>query len=247
VIWCRTGGRDDGPLLVLLHGLGATAEVYAGVEALLPDAWPGGWLLLDLPGHGRSAWDPPYTFRRHADAVLSVLSAGRETVVAGHSMGGVVALELATDPRVRGVVAFGVKVSWPGNDVEAAQRLAGSPVRVFATRTEAALRHLRLAGLTGLVSPDDQVVGPGVQETAGGWRVAQDPATFGVGVPDMAGLLARVPCPVVLARGQHDHLVTEDDLAALVADPVVLPGLGHNAHVEDPAAVLALASPFARG
>jgi pimeloyl-ACP methyl ester carboxylesterase len=246
VIWCRTGGRDDGPLLVLLHGLGATAEVYVGVEALLPDVWPGGWLLVDLPGHGRSDWDPPYTFRRHADAVMSVLSADRETVVIGHSMGGVVALELATDPRVRGVVAFGVKVSWSGGDVEGAQRLADRPVREFDNRAEAALRHLRLAGLTGLVSPDDEAVGPGVRATVGGWRVAQDPATFAVGVPDMVGLLARARCPVVLARGQHDPLVTDDDLAALVAGPVVLSGLGHNAHVEDPAAVLTLASRFGR-
>jgi pimeloyl-ACP methyl ester carboxylesterase len=242
VIWSRTGGRDDGPLLVLLHGLGATSEVYAGVEALLPDTWPGGWLLLDLPGHGRSAWDPPYTFRRHADAVLSVLPAGRELVVVGHSMGGVVALELATDPWVRGVVAFGVKVSWPDADVETAQRVAGGPVRVFDTRTEAAQRHLRLAGLAALAAPDDRVATAGVQQAADGWRVAQDPATFGVGVPDMAGLLARAQCPVVLARGQHDAMVTDDDLAALVNDAVVLPGLGHNAHVEDPSAVLALAN-----
>jgi pimeloyl-ACP methyl ester carboxylesterase len=224
--------------------LGATAEVYAGAEALLPDVWPGGWLLPDLPGHGRSDWDPPYTFRRHADAVRSVLSADRETVVIGHSMGGVVALELAADPRVRGVVAFGVKVSWSKGDVEAAQRLAGRPVREYEDRAEAALRHLRVAGLTGLVPPDDPAVAPGVRETVGGWRLAQDPATFAVGVPDMSGLIARARCSVVLARGQHDALVTDDDLAALVAEPVVLPGLGHNAHVEDPAAVLALASRF---
>jgi len=247
VIWSRTGGREDGPLLVLLHGLGATSEVYAGLEALLPDGWPGGWLLLDLPGHGRSAWDPPYTFRRHADSVLSVLPAGRELVVVGHSMGGVVALELATDPRVHGVVAFGVKVSWPDADVETAQRVAGGRVRVFDTRTEAAQRHLRLAGLADLAARDDRVATAGVEETTGGWRVAQDPATFGVGVPDMARLLARAQCPVVLARGQYDPMVSDDDLAALVHDAVVLPGLGHNAHVEDPSAVLALASRFAPG
>jgi pimeloyl-ACP methyl ester carboxylesterase len=247
VIWSRDGGRDDGPLLVLLHGLGATAEVYAGVEALLPDTWPGGWLVPDLPGHGRSAWDAPYTFRRHADAVLSLLPAERDVVVVGHSMGGVVALELATDPRVRGVVAFGVKVSWPEEAVAGAQRLAGRPVQVFGSRAEAVQRHLRLAGLTTLVAPDDPAVAAGVQETAGGWRVAQDPATFGVGVPDMAGLLDRAACPVVLARGQHDPMVSDADLAVLVVDPVTWPGLGHNAHVEDPPAVLALATAAAQG
>lgn len=154
-------------------------------------------------------------------------------------MGGVVALELATDPRVIGVVAFGVKVSWLESDVAGAQRVAGRPVQFFATRDEAVQRYLRLAGLSDLVSPSD--VDDGVVETADGWRVAQDPATFGVGVPDMAGLLARASCPVLLARGEHDPMVTDSDLAALVPSPVTLPGLGHNAHVEDPAAVLAVA------
>jgi pimeloyl-ACP methyl ester carboxylesterase len=83
-------------------------------------------------------------------------------------------------------------------------------------------------------------------ETPEGWRVAQDPATFGVGAPDMAGLLARAACPVVLARGESDPMVSDADLRALVADPVTLPGLGHNAHVEDPAAVVDLVLPFGR-
>jgi hypothetical protein len=44
----------------------------------------------------------------------------------------------------------------------------------------------------------------------------------------------------VLARGEHDTIVTGPQLARLVADPVELSGLGHNAHVENPAAVLTL-------
>ncbi|MEO5662901.1 MAG: hypothetical protein ABIR39_06415 [Nocardioides sp.] len=43
MIWSRTGGRGDGPVLVLSHGLGATAEVYGAVVELLPSSWPGGW------------------------------------------------------------------------------------------------------------------------------------------------------------------------------------------------------------
>ena len=101
-------------------------------------------------------------------------------------------------------------------------------------------RFLRVSGLAGLVRPDDPVVDAGVVAEGSGWRLAQDTRTFGVGVPDMAGLLAAAGCPVVLARGEHDPMVSHDELAALVADPVTLPGLGHNAHVEDPAAVLAL-------
>src|SRR5215217_6442971 len=119
MIWSRTGGSDSGPLLVLLPGLGATAEVFAGVEQVLADSWPGGWLTVDLPGHGRSEWDPPYTFARHAEAVRDLLPHDREVVLLGHSMGGVVALELAggSTPVPTAVVGFGIKVDWPEEHV----------------------------------------------------------------------------------------------------------------------------------
>jgi pimeloyl-ACP methyl ester carboxylesterase len=48
------------------------------------------------------------------------------------------------------------------------------------------------------------------------------------------------PVPVVLARGEHDPMVSSADLLALAPNSVDLPGLGHNAHVESPAAVTAL-------
>jgi len=61
-----------------------------------------------------------------------------------------------------------------------------------------------------------------------------------VGEPGVAGLVAAAAGPVLLARGEHDPMVTTAQLAELVADPVVLAGLGHNAHVERPEAVLSL-------
>ena len=204
MIWSRTGGSNSGPLLVLLHGLGAMAEVFAGVEQVLADNWPGGWLAVDLPGHGRSEWDPPYTFARHADAVRDLLRHDRDVILLGHSMGGVVALELAegSAPVPTAVVGFGIKVDWPEEHVAGAARLAARPVSYVGSREEALDRYLRLAGLTQLVDPADPKTSAGVVETPEGWRVAQDPATFGVGVPDMAGLLERAACPVVLARGR---------------------------------------------
>lgn len=246
MIWSRTRGSDSGPLLVLLHGLGATADVFAGVERVLAETWPGGWATLDLPGHGRSGWDAPYSFAGHAAAVRPLLPHDRDVVVLGHSMGGVVALELAdgTGPVPRGVVALGVKVRWTEQDVALVAGLAARPVAHLGSREEATARHLRLAGLVGLVDPADPATDAGVTETDQGWRVAQDPATFGVGVPDMKGLLAGAVCPVVLARGEGDPMVSDADLQALVADPVTLTGLGHNAHVEDPGAVVDLLTPF---
>lgn len=223
--------------MLLLHGLGATGGVWRGWDGVAPD----------LPGHGSAAWDAPYSFTRHAEAVLPLL--GREPVtVVGHSMGGVVALALAAlaPDRVRRVVGLGIKVSWPAEDAARAAALAERPVATYDTRAEAVDRFLRVSGLAGLVPADDPWVDGAVVDRAAagegsGWRLAQDPRTFGVGVPDMAGLLAAAACEVVLARGEHDPMVSHEELAALVTDPVTLPGLGHNAHVEDPTAVRALA------
>lgn len=241
MIWSRSGDRTDGPLLVLLHGLGATAEVWRGVEQALPDAWPGGWLAVDLAGHGRSPWTRSYGFTDHAAAVGTVLPEDRELVLLGHSMGGMVALALAAQVPVSRVIGFSIKTYWPERHVAGMQELAARPPKVFATREEAVERYLKVAGLHGLVPLDGagDEVDAGVCAVDGGWRIAQDPATSDFGVPDMPALLAAVTCPVTLARGSEDPFVRAENLD-VVPDPVTLDGLGHNPHVEDPAAVVAL-------
>ncbi|BCB89418.1 hypothetical protein Psuf_067310 [Phytohabitans suffuscus] len=42
--------------------------------------------------------------------------------------------------------------------------------------------------------------------------------------------------------GERDPMVSVEQLAVLVPAPVELPGLGHNAHVEDPALTASLVS-----
>lgn len=213
--------------LLLLHGLGATGDVWRG--------FPRG-LTPDLPGHGSAEWASPYSFEGHARALD--LPDDPVTVI-GHSMGGVVGLTLAAlfPERVAKVVGVGIKVVWSGDDVAKAQALATRPPTVFPTYDEAATRSLKVSGLHGLL---DEPPARSVVEVESGWRLAQDPATFGVGVPDVAGLLRRVACPVVLARGEHDPLVSDDDLGGVVPNPVRLDGRGHNVHVEAPADVVAL-------
>jgi pimeloyl-ACP methyl ester carboxylesterase len=61
-----------------------------------------------------------------------------------------------------------------------------------------------------------------------------DPGAFAVGAPDMAQLIARSQARVTLARGEHDPMNTDAQLARLGVATVALPGLGHNAHVESP-------------
>jgi pimeloyl-ACP methyl ester carboxylesterase len=164
-------------------------------------------------------------------------------VIIGHSLGGVVGLALASGwfgVNVRTVVGLGIKVAWTADELAKAATLAARPAAWFASRADAIERHLRVSGLSGLLDADDDRLSPGVHEDDGRWRLALDNAAFGVGEPDLAGLLAACRADVVLARGEHDPMVTEHQLRELPTVALTLPGLGHNAQVEDPAAVLAL-------
>ncbi|GAB1640871.1 alpha/beta fold hydrolase [Krasilnikovia sp. MM14-A1259] len=239
-------GGDPGPVLLLLHGLGATGDVWGGWPDLLRHRWPGRWIAPDLPGHGGSAPLERYTFDGLAAAVAGLIAPDVPTVVLGHSLGGVVALELAAQrpAQVRGVVGLGIKVAWSDEDLQRAQAMAARPRAWYPSRAEAAARHLRVAGLDGLLAADDPAVNAGLVQHDGRWAPVLDPAAFGVGRPDMAGLLARCAAPVVLARGADDAMNTDEQLAALGVDTVTLPGVGHNAHVQDPELTFSLLDSF---
>ncbi|MFI8522382.1 alpha/beta fold hydrolase [Streptomyces sp. NPDC085481] len=95
--WTEAPG--DGPATVFVHGLGASSTVYHAHIAARPEFAGRRILFVDLPGHGIS--DRPtgfgYTLEDHADALAAALdTAGvHGAVIAGHSMGGSVAIVLA--------------------------------------------------------------------------------------------------------------------------------------------------------
>lgn len=222
------------PVLLLLHGLGATGEVW---HDLLMRDWPGEVVVPDLPGHGRSPGLDTYTFESMAAAVASVVPSGRPVVVLGHSLGGVLALTLADGTYGCDVVAacgLGIKLRWSAAELAKAAEVAAKPSRVFATREEAVDRWLKVSGLVGLVSPDSPRVATGVVETSEGWQVALDPGAFGVGAPDVPALLTRAKGATILAAGEQDPMCPPAHLLDVAPDGIVLPGTGHNVHVESP-------------
>ena len=245
----RVQGDGDGqPVLLLLHGLGATGDVWNPWRPLLARHWPGRWLAPDLPGHGGSAALPSYSFESLAAGIAEMLDPGDRLIVLGHSLGGVLGLALAGEDfnlSVTAVVGLGTKVAWSADELAKARALAQRPVTWFASRDEAAVRYLRVSGLAGLLDADDPAVYAGLREQDGKWRLAMDPGSFAVGAPDMVGLLGGSRAPVLLARGERDPMVSDEHLARLGVPVRTLPGLGHNAHVEDPVAVLGLITPYA--
>jgi 3-oxoadipate enol-lactonase / 4-carboxymuconolactone decarboxylase len=95
----REPGEGAGPLLVLLPSLGTSAALWDGVVEDLVRAHPAVRILrVDFPGHGSSApASAPFTVADLAAAVVRAVDehGGSRFLVAGVSLGGAVALELA--------------------------------------------------------------------------------------------------------------------------------------------------------
>jgi pimeloyl-ACP methyl ester carboxylesterase len=246
----RGGGenRDDGPILLLLHGMAGTAAVWQP----LVEAWSrrGGvpdWIAPDLPGHGRSPRRGRYSFGAVAADVGETLhEAGvgeREVVVLGHSLGGAVGLVLSTGlfgVRVRRCYGVGVKLSFSSNDLARGRALAAAPEKEFGSRAEAVEFWLRIAGLSGLVAPSTSMADPAIVGTGRGtWGVAFDNAVNAMGGVDARALLGH-GAQVVLARGSGDRLVSDEDIRSAGLQPHVITGAGHNVHVERPTGIVDL-------
>ena len=94
----------QGPSVTLLHGVGLNADAWgAQIDVLSQDY---GITAFDMAGHGASAAlkIAKPTLDDYVDAVCVNLTA--PTVVVGHSMGAMIALKLAHNPAVIGVVAL---------------------------------------------------------------------------------------------------------------------------------------------
>lgn len=101
-------GPIDAPAIVFVHGTRLTRAAWAAQMEALSDTYR--VVALDLPGHGVLA-DRDFTVAGAADDVGRVVAeaAGGKAVIVGLSLGGYVAMELASrnPDRVRGLVLSG--------------------------------------------------------------------------------------------------------------------------------------------
>ena len=98
-----------GPAVVLIHGVGMNAEIWAPQIAALARHYD--VIALDMLGHGQSMLPPdPPALADYADAVVGLMDALAlpKAAVIGHSMGALVALQtgLAHAARVERLVAM---------------------------------------------------------------------------------------------------------------------------------------------
>ena len=242
MIWLERGGRGA-PNYLLLHGLGATGAVWHGVCAALDEREAGSWIVCDLPGHGDSDTLADYSIGALAAVIAASLERDRRYRVIAHSLGVYLGLALASDwfgVRIESLLGLGPKVTWLDAEVTAMLELARKPAREFPTETEAWARYRKISGLDAQIAPDTLTLARGVRANGESYRLAADPRTPLVTGAPFATLYASARCPVLLARGERDTMVTLDELRVYCPHALDLANTGHNAHVEAPAELVAL-------
>jgi len=251
-------GPAAGPLVLLVHGWGASAYSYRDA---LPAFAGAGFraVAVDLPGHGLS--DKPagldvYTrdgMTATIGALLDALDA-RDATVVGVSMGGAIALQLAVvhHPRVRRVALINPVGLARVRFTRAARTFAPLALRksasVFVTRT--LVRWLlQLAYLDrSRVSARD------VDEY---WAAASQPGFAAAATaclhqfswtPYTEAELAAIECPTLVVIGTRDHLITgsESRVRTIARSRVVRVSGGHAVNEACPAGVNAVLLVFAR-
>jgi pimeloyl-ACP methyl ester carboxylesterase len=242
------GGRSDGPLLVLLHGLGGHAGLWADMVPLIERDWPGRWCAPDLRSHGQTCEAADCSLAAHVDDVVAMFAQEEPAAFLGHSMGGAVAIAAAAQafPTAR-VAAFGVKAAWSADLVARFHALAAAPPRVWPAQEEAAARFVAAAGLKGVLDASSPMCARGVARAEQGWTLAARPAVHGVAGAMVGEAAAALGERLLVLRGEYDPVVEAGEAVMLSANPHTLTGLGHNPHVENPDALWAIVAGWLLG
>jgi pimeloyl-ACP methyl ester carboxylesterase len=243
-------GDESRPKLVLLHGGGANAHWWDHLAPSLSERFH--VVALDFRGHGDS--DHPEelavgAFDGDLRALLEHIGT-EEVFLAGHSMGGNVALRhAATEASTRGLVAIDVSRGAKRQSRRAA-RLALVLRRTYRSREEAIARYRFLPSTTQASEALRlAIAGNSVRrEPDGRFGYKFDPRWFGI-PPAPKPELARLDCPILLIRGDQSEMLTRNGARELLAEIpdgrlVEIEGAGHHAHLDRPEQVLSAMESF---
>lgn len=247
VVFVAGGGgpfHPDAPTVALIHGAGMDHSVWAHQSRALAQAGMN-VLAPDLPDHGRSEGPALTSIAAMSDwlaQLFDTLGAPAATV-AGHSMGGLIALDFVDrhPQRCRGAVLLGAAARMPvHHDLLAAAR-DDRPRAIemilgwaFAPGAELAPSPVPGVSLIGAARALLRRAAPGVLHAD---LAACDAYAHG------AAAAARATRPVTLIHGDQDRMAplkAARALADALAQPTlaVIPGAGHMVMLEDPLTTL---------
>ena len=242
--------RSAAPVLLLLHGAGASTHSFAALSPLLAARFE--IIAPDLPGHGFSGPAPARGagmegMARGVTALLRALQRPAALIV-GHSAGAAVAVNMVLHAEVRPRAIAGINAALlPLRGLAgtffspAAKLLALNPLvpHFFAWRAADRFVLDRLLASTGSkVDEHSQrfygrlIANPGHVAGALAMMAQWD-------LPALAGQLRKLTVPLHLLVGDRDGTIPPADAARVQAllpgtTRLVLPGLGHLAHEEAP-------------
>lgn len=251
----RDRGPANAPAVVLLHCYTCSLHYWERLETLLGEHRRA--ISIDLPGHGGS--EKPrdgYEIERQADGVAAALRrlGVRHALVAGQSLGGLVATALAErhPGLVRGVVVMGSPPADEGfGDLPVTARLAQTPVIGHAIKRlapEAVVRDsLADAFHDGFEIPD-RFVEDVRRMTFRSFARIPDRADEYVRERTLDDRLAATGVPLLAIYGAEDGIVdpaAADEFRDVPGAQVeILPGVGHTPQVEAPARTASLIRRF---
>ena len=255
--YCYTGGKifdADRPSVIFIHGVLNDHSVWNLQTRYLANH---GWnvLAVDLPGHCRSAGEPPASVEEAADFVIALMDAAdlKKAALVGHSFGSLIALEAAAraPERVSQLVLVGTAF----------------PMKVSKALLEASLNEpLRALEMVNIFSrstlaPPPSAMGPGTwvygasmalgrRVLASNTRVNLFHAGFNACDAYSHGeaAMGQVQCPVLFVLGSVDQMTPPKAAQGLVQQArdskvVYLPG-GHHQMSETPEPMLAALTEF---
>ena len=217
-IHARVWGSARRPTLLLIHGGAAHARWWDMIAPLLAPTHR--VIAVDLSGHGDSGHREAYSVERWAEEVMAAaeqLGGRGRPVLAGHSMGGFVAIAAAArhSDRTAGIIVIDSPVRRPTPEAENEARGApffGNP-KTYPDRETAIERFL-------LVPPQphadrrliEHAALTGLQQVAGGWTWKFDPGMFRIPANPIRPAaitadLCRVDTRLAFVNGQRSELV----------------------------------------
>jgi pimeloyl-ACP methyl ester carboxylesterase len=257
-------GNNDAPPLILLHGGRDHSRSWDLIaRALQPHFHV---IAPDLRGHGDSEWakGSSYSLSDHVYDLTPLVGPGRETILVGHSFGGMISLACAgtfPDRVSRLAILDGAFLPGPPVpiDVQMAKwigqldGISRSKIRRFRDVAEAAERmaaHNKRLSAEQALHLARHAVRPNADGSLS-WKY--DPyqrveAPYRLSRDDYTTLWSRITCPVLLLSASESFIPDSEKAGRLKyfnqAEHRIIAGAGHWLHHDKPEEVLAALRPF---
>ena len=230
----------EGRPVLLLHGLTCHLGYWLRVTPLLQDARV---VALDFRGHGQSEHADSYGYEDYQQDLVWLLDRLEldHVTVAGHSLGGYVALLAATrSERIGRVLAIDVKSDWTEDDAAFAERSREATQRVEPEREALLGRLARSVFPTSLDADELELLAErAIEPVDSGWRFRWDRRVLATEPVDPFAFLSRVRCPAQVIAGSESEVMPPDSARRFTdaipsATVEVVDGAGHHVELDAP-------------